>query len=57
MPQYLAFVTVERAMEDSTRALSELDALDSAVSSLKAEAESLKKQETALPTLKKSLRG
>lgn len=48
---------VERAMEDSTRALSELDALDSAVSSLKAEAESLKKQETALPTLKKSLRG
>lgn len=48
---------VERTMEDSTRALSELDALDAAVSSLKAEAESLKKQETALPALKKNLRG
>jgi DNA-binding response OmpR family regulator len=48
---------VERTSQDAANALAELDALDAAVSSLKAEAESLKKSETALPTLKRNLRG
>jgi DNA-binding response OmpR family regulator len=48
---------VESASAEASTALSELDALDQAISSLKAEAESLKMSETALPTLKKSLRG
>jgi CheY-like chemotaxis protein len=48
---------VERASEDAEEALRKLDALDAAVSSLKAEAESLKKSETALHALKKNLRG
>ncbi len=48
---------VDRALKDAAEALAKLDALDHAVSSLKAEAESLKKSETALPALKKNLRG
>jgi DNA-binding response OmpR family regulator len=47
---------VDRASRDASEALEGLDALDKAVSSLKAEAESLKMSETALPTLKKNLR-
>lgn len=48
---------VDRANRDAVEALSKLDELDRAVSSLKAEAESLKKSEMALHALKKNLRG
>jgi len=47
---------VERAKTDAQAALAELDSLDTAVASLKAEAESLKESETALPALKRTLR-
>ena len=41
----------------ANRAIAELDSLDSAVASLKAEADSLKKAETALPAIKTKYRG
>jgi DNA-binding response OmpR family regulator len=47
---------VQRAQSEADSALAKLDALDTAVASLKEEAESLKKSELALHTLKKSLR-
>jgi CheY-like chemotaxis protein len=48
---------VERVGSAAVEALRRLDALEAEVSSLKAEAESLKDAETALPALKKRLRG
>jgi CheY-like chemotaxis protein len=48
---------VERTREEAGRAIAEIDALDAAVSSLKAEADSLKKAETALPAIKTKYRG
>ena len=48
---------VERVGSAAADALRRLDALGSEVSSLKAEAESLKDAETALPAIKKRLRG
>jgi CheY-like chemotaxis protein len=48
---------VARTREEAHRALEELDALDAAVASLKAEAESLKKGETALHAIKTKYRG
>jgi CheY-like chemotaxis protein len=48
---------VERTREEARRAIAELDSLDAAVASLKAEADSLKKAETALPTIKTKYRG
>ncbi len=47
---------VEKARREAEAALAKLDDLDAAVSSLKAEAASLKESETALPTLKRTLR-
>jgi len=47
---------VEKALEEAKTALAKLDDLDSAVASLKAEADSLKEAETALPALKRTLR-
>ena len=47
---------IGQASTEALAALEKLDALDAAVSSLKAEAESLKMSETALPALKKNLR-
>jgi len=44
-------------MEEAKRALAGLDALDAAVASLKAEADSLKRAETALPAIKTKYRG
>ena len=48
---------VERVGSQAKSALSQLDALDSVIASLKAEAESLKHAETALPTIKTKFRG
>ena len=48
---------VERTRDEAKRAIAELDSLDSAVASLKAEADSLKKAETALPAIKTKYRG
>lgn len=48
---------VERTREEARRAIAGLDALDGAVAALKAEADSLKKAETALPTIKTKYRG
>jgi len=48
---------VERTMEEAKRAIAGLDTLDAAVASLKAEADSLKKSETALPAIKTKYRG
>ena len=48
---------VARTREEAKRALSDLDALDAAVAALKAEAESLKKDETALHAIKTKYRG
>lgn len=48
---------VKKAAEDAVKALAKLDELDQAVASLKAEADSLKLAETALPAIKKNLRG
>ena len=48
---------VERVGAASKEALAQLDALESEVASLKAEAESLKDAETALPAIKKRYRG
>ncbi len=48
---------VERVGAASKEALGQLDALESEVASLKAEAESLKDAETALPAIKKRYRG
>ncbi|HRY73609.1 MAG TPA: response regulator [Spirochaetia bacterium] len=47
---------VEKALGEAKTALAKLDDLDSAVASLKAEADSLKEAETALPALKRTLR-
>lgn len=47
---------VDRARGECAQALTKLDGLDSAVLSLRAEAETLRQKETALPALKKSLR-
>ena len=47
---------VDRTREETARAIAELDSLDAAVASLKAEADSLKKAETALPTIKTKIR-
>jgi DNA-binding response OmpR family regulator len=47
---------VLRARSETEAALEGLDALDSAVAALRAEAESLKKAETALPAIKTKLR-
>jgi CheY-like chemotaxis protein len=47
---------VLRVGKESQEALDKLDALESVVASLKAEAESLKKAETALPAIKTRLR-
>jgi DNA-binding response OmpR family regulator len=47
---------VERTRDEARRAIAELDSLDAAVASLKAEADSLKKAETALPTIKTKYR-
>jgi CheY-like chemotaxis protein len=43
---------VERTLEEARRAVAGLDSLDAAVASLKAEADSLKRAETALPAIK-----
>jgi CheY-like chemotaxis protein len=48
---------VERTRAGALRALGGLDALDAAVLELKAEADSLKKDETALPAIKTRYRG
>jgi DNA-binding response OmpR family regulator len=48
---------VARTRKETKRALEKLDTLDSAVSALKAEAESLKKGETALHAIKTKYRG
>jgi CheY-like chemotaxis protein len=48
---------VARTRSEAKRALEELDSLDSAVDALKAEAESLKKDETALHAIKTKYRG
>jgi DNA-binding response OmpR family regulator len=48
---------VERTRAEAQAAVDELDALDSAVASLKAEADSLKSSETALPAIKTKYRG
>src|SRR5208337_2047649 len=48
---------VERTMEEAKRAIAGLDTLDAAVASLKAEADSLKRAETALPAIKTKYRG
>ena len=48
---------VERVGAASAEALRRLDALDAEIASLKAEAASLKDAETALPAIKKRLRG
>jgi CheY-like chemotaxis protein len=48
---------VERTREEARRALAELDSLDAGVAALKAEADNLKKAETALPTIKTKYRG
>jgi CheY-like chemotaxis protein len=48
---------VERTRTEASRAIEELDALDAAVASLKAEADNIKKAETALPTIKTRYRG
>jgi DNA-binding response OmpR family regulator len=47
---------VERTREEARRAIAELDSLDAAVASLKAEADNLKEAETALPTIKTKYR-
>jgi CheY-like chemotaxis protein len=48
---------VERTRKEAGRAIAELDSLDAAVAALKAEADSLKKSETELPTIKTKYRG
>ena len=48
---------VERVAREAKTALDQLDALESVVASLKAEAESLKDAETALPAIKTKFRG
>jgi DNA-binding response OmpR family regulator len=48
---------VLRTREEARRAIAELDSLDAAVASLKAEADSLKKAETELPAIKTKFRG
>jgi CheY-like chemotaxis protein len=48
---------VERTAREAGRALEGLDALDRAVAALKAEADSLKSSETALPAIKTRYRG
>jgi hypothetical protein len=48
---------VERTKAEAQRALEGLDALDAAVAALNAEAESLKKDETALHAIKTKYRG
>jgi CheY-like chemotaxis protein len=48
---------VERTRAEARRALAGLDALDAAVKELKTEADSLKRAETALPTIKSRYRG
>jgi CheY-like chemotaxis protein len=48
---------VERVATEARATLDELDALESVVASLKAEAESLKDAETALPAIKTKFRG
>ncbi len=48
---------VERTRLEAGRAIAELDSLDAAVAALKAEADSLKKTETELPTIKTKYRG
>lgn len=48
---------VDRARQECAQALAKLDGLDQAVLALRAEAENLRQRETALPALKKSLRG
>ncbi len=48
---------IEKTRVETRLALSELDSLDAAVAALKAEADSLKKAETALPTIKTKFRG
>jgi CheY-like chemotaxis protein len=48
---------VARTRREAARALQDLDSLDSAVAALKAEAESLKKGETALHAIKTKYRG
>ncbi|MGA2545719.1 MAG: response regulator [Rectinemataceae bacterium] len=47
---------IDRTRVEAERAIAELDSLDAAVASLKAEADSLKKAETALPTIKTKYR-
>ena len=48
---------VDRTREEAERAIAELESLDSAVASLRAEADSLKRSETALPAIKTKYRG
>jgi len=48
---------VDRTREEAERAMAELESLDSAVASLRAEADSLKRSETALPAIKTKYRG
>lgn len=48
---------VKRAASDAETALGKLDELDETIASLKREADSLKQAETALPAIKRNLRG
>jgi CheY-like chemotaxis protein len=48
---------IERTRQETQKAIAELDSLDAAVAALKAEADSLKKAETALPAIKTKYRG